>query len=83
MLFRSPSFNTPQGFRGARDTKFSLVIGTTSMWLVRVIGSWFFGVVLGWQAYGIYLAMCLDWVFRAVFYIWWFKKDTWLRFVKD
>lgn len=83
MPFFSPSFNIPQGFRGARDTKFSLIIGTTSMWLVRVVGSWFFGVYMGWQAYGIYLAMCLDWVFRAVFYIWWFKQDKWLRFVEE
>lgn len=83
MPFYSASFNTPNGFRGARDTKFSLVVGTISMWIVRVIGSWFFGVYLQWGAYGVYLAMCLDWVVRAIAYMWWFKKDTWLRFVKD
>ena len=83
MPFFSPSFNTPNGFRGARDTRFSLIVGSISMWIVRVIGSWFFGVVLGWQAYGIYFAMCLDWVVRATAFYWWFKKDHWLRLVRD
>lgn len=83
MPFFTFSFVTPSGFRGARDTKFSLVIGTLTMWIVRVGGSYVFGVLLGWQAYGIYFAMCLDWVFRTVAFYWWYKRDTWLRFVSD
>ena len=83
MPFWPVAFNMPQGFKGARDTKFSLVIGTISMWLTRVLGSWFFGIYLGMQAYGIFLSMCLDWVIRGVCFYWWYKSGHWLRFVKD
>ena len=83
MPFWPVAFNMPQGFKGARDTKFSLVVGTISMWLTRVLGSWFFGIYLGMQAYGIFLSMCLDWVIRGVCFYWWYKSGHWLRFVKD
>lgn len=83
MPFFSPSFNTPQGFRGARDTKYCLVIGTASMWVVRVLGSYLLGVALPFGVYGIYLAMCLDWVVRAAFYMARFKGRKWLKLVSD
>lgn len=83
MPFWPDSFNMPQGFKGARDTKFSLVVGTASMWITRVIGSWFFGVCLGMQAYGVFLAMCLDWVVRALFFRRWFNSGHWLRFIRE
>lgn len=83
MPFFSASFDTPQGFKGAGETRFSLVVGTASMWIVRVIGSWFFGVYCGMQAYGLYLAMCLDWVVRGGLYYWWFKTDNWMCYVRD
>ncbi|MBR4878348.1 MAG: MATE family efflux transporter, partial [Clostridia bacterium] len=39
MPFFSFSFDTPQGFKGAGETRFSLVVGTASMWVFRVFGS--------------------------------------------
>lgn len=83
MPFWSTSFNMPQGFKGARDTRYCLVVGTASMWITRVFGSWFLGVYLGMQAYGPFLAMCLDWVVRAVFFKHWFDSDNWLRYIED
>ena len=83
MPFFSASFDTPQGFKGAGETRFSLVVGTASMWIVRVIGSWFFGVYCGMQAYGLYLAMCLDWVVRGGLYYWWFRSRNWMKYVRD
>ena len=83
MPFWPMAFNSPQGFKGARETRYSLVVGTISMWVLRVFGSWFFGVFCHMQAYGIFLSMCLDWVVRAYYYRRWFRSGNWLKNVKE
>ena len=63
------SFIMPSGLRSVNDVKFVTLISIISMWLIRVLGGWFFGVYLNLGPFGINLAMCLDWVFRGSFYI--------------
>ena len=46
--------------KGAGDVRFPVVLGVIFMWGVGVLGSWLFGVVLGWGLVGVYVALCLD-----------------------
>lgn len=46
--------------KGAGDVKFPVVLGVIFMWGVGVLGSWLFGVVLGWGLVGVYVALCAD-----------------------
>lgn len=80
--FWIPSFVVPSGFRGARDVKFTLILGTISMWIFRVGGGYVLAVLLGFQAYGLYISMGLDWIFRAIGFLWRKKSGKWLANVK-
>jgi putative MATE family efflux protein len=46
--------------KGAGDVKFPVILGVIFMWGVGVLGSWLFGIVLGWGLVGVYVALCAD-----------------------
>lgn len=48
------------------DTRFNMIIGLFSMWLVAVGLSYYLGIELGWGLYGIYAAMIVDELLRGV-----------------
>ncbi len=61
------------------DVNFAVGLGTVSMWVVSVFGSWFFGVYLGMGLVGIWWAMALDECLRAVIYLIRFACGRWRR----
>lgn len=78
MPFWADSFMLPNCFRSARDVRVSLIVGSVTMWTVRVFGAYLFGVKMGMRGVGIMLAMCIDWVVRSTIYHARFKGDKWL-----
>jgi putative MATE family efflux protein len=46
--------------KGAGDVKFPVLVGMLFMWGVGVVGAYFFGVVLGWGLFGVWLGMVID-----------------------
>ncbi|MEA4921501.1 MAG: MATE family efflux transporter [Clostridiaceae bacterium] len=79
MPFWADSFMLPNCFRSTRDVKITLIVGSISMWVVRVFGAYVFGVMLDMHGNGIMLAMCLDWIARGAIFNNRFKGDRWLR----
>jgi len=79
MPFWADSFMLPNVFRSTRDVKITLVVGSISMWVVRVFGAYVLGILLGLKGNGIMLAMCLDWIVRSAFFTRRFKGDKWLE----
>ena len=79
MPFWADSFMLPNVFRSTRDVKITLVVGSISMWVVRVFGAYVLGVLLGLKGHGIMLAMCIDWIVRVFFFVRRFKGDKWLE----
>jgi len=65
----SPSFVTAQGLRAAGCPRFTMVVSIVSMFVLRVFGAWFFGVFLGMNLLGVWLAMLLDWAGRSLFFV--------------
>jgi len=84
-------FFYPSVFRAASDVRFCLVVSVLSMWLVRIAFAYVLALdtvsVMGWFSFpgfgmgvwGVWLAMMLDWVVRAVLYTVRFVTDKWLR----
>lgn len=84
-------FFYPSVFRAASDVRFSLVVSVLSMWLVRIAFAYVLALEtvsvmglfsfsgLGMGIWGVWLAMMLDWVVRAVIYTVRFVTDKWLR----
>ncbi|MFV0255250.1 MAG: MATE family efflux transporter [Erysipelotrichaceae bacterium] len=68
------------GLRAAGDVKFTMyvIMGTTL--LVRLVFSLLFAIIFNWGVIGIALAMVLDWIVRAIIFIWRYQSKKWQNF---
>ncbi|MDR3249311.1 MAG: MATE family efflux transporter [Treponema sp.] len=67
------SFGLPNALRAAGDARYCLVVGASSMWILRISCAFFLALVLKMGPMGIYWAMVADWFVRAFFFGWrWF-----------
>ncbi len=88
------AFTLPSAFRAASDVKFPLVISMFSMWTFRVALSYVFSLDavnvfglfsfagLGMGPLGVWVAMTVDWVFRAILFAWRYFSGKWLNVYK-
>ncbi len=72
-----PSFALPNALRAAGDVKYTMIVSIISMWVCRILMSLFMGNVLGWQIYGVWCAMFLDWICRGACFVWRILKGPW------
>lgn len=77
MIFWPTAFTLPNVFRAANDVRFTMVVGVGSMWLFRIICAFIFGKYMGLGVIGVWIAMVLDWVIRAVVFGIRYKRGTW------
>ncbi len=63
------SFALPNTLRAAADVKYAMVLSIFSMWVFRIGFSWLLGVQCGWGIFGIWVAMTIDWLFRAILFV--------------
>lgn len=66
MLIWPIAFVLPATFRAAGDVKVCMVIAIVSMWIFRIAFSYVLGGYLGWGVFGVWVAMVIDWIFRAI-----------------
>lgn len=71
------AFTLPQTLRSAGDTRYTMLVSSVSMWVLRVI----LGVALvqywGFDLLGIWYAMVLDWVVRILFFYLRYRGHKW------
>lgn len=71
------SFTLPNALRAANDARYTMIVGVSSMWVVR-IG---FGIILSKYfnigMFGVWVAMILDWVVRTIFFVIRYKGHKW------
>ena len=79
MFLWVPSFTLPNALRAGNDVKFTMAVSITSMWVFRVLFSIIFGRWMGLGVLGVWIAMFMDWAFRAVFFAIRFKSRKWQR----
>jgi Na+-driven multidrug efflux pump len=84
-------FMLPSAFRAASDVRYPMFISSLSMWAFRVAGAYvlaletvsLFGLFsfpgLGLGILGVWIAMMLDWLFRALVFLWRYVSEKWLR----
>lgn len=77
VLFWVPSFTLPNTLRSAGDVIWTMVIAILSMWIFRVGASYLFTYQFGLGLLGVWGAMVIDWVFRAICYIWRYRGHKW------
>ncbi len=74
-----PSFSTPNSFRAAGDVMLPMVIAIISMWVFRIAAAYILTGYCGLGLMGVWIAMTIDWTFRAVCYTIRYKKGSWLH----
>lgn len=71
------SFTLPNTLRASADVKFPMVLAIVSMWVFRIGFSWVLGVRLGMGIMGIWIAMTIDWLFRAICFTIRYLRGKW------
>ncbi|MDD3206743.1 MAG: MATE family efflux transporter [Lachnospiraceae bacterium] len=74
-----PSFSTPNSFRAAGDVILPMVIAIASMWIFRIAAAYILTVQLGMGLMGVWIAMTIDWAFRAICYTIRYRGNSWLK----
>lgn len=73
----SNSFLLPAALRAAGDSNFTSVTSLFSMWIVRVVLGYVFGITLGFGIIGVWVAMILEWGVRGTVFKIRFKGQKW------
>lgn len=63
------AFTLPSTLRAAGDAKVSMIISILSMWIFRIGFSYILGKYFGWGVFGVWVAMVIDWIFRAILFV--------------
>lgn len=77
MLIWPLAFNVPASLRAAGDVKYCMITSIVSMWVFRIIFSYILGKYMGLGVFGVWMAMILDWIVRAIFFVIRYKGSKW------
>ena len=78
-IIHSFAFMLPNVLRAARDGTFCTVASLLVMWIFRVGCGWLLGSVVGLGVRGIWLAMIIDWIARAVIFPLRMRGGRWIE----
>lgn len=79
MIIWPSAFTLPNALRAANDVKYTMYVSIASMWIWRIGFSYFLAITLGFGVIGIWVAMTIDWVFRASLFLFRFKRGGWIK----
>lgn len=77
MISWVPSFSLPNTLRAAGDVVWTMIIAILSMWTFRIITAYIFSYVFQLGLMGIWIAMTIDWTFRAICYTLRYRGSKW------
>lgn len=80
ILLWPTSFTMPNALRAAGDVKFCMFISIFSMIAFRIFFSVILGTWFGLGAIGVWIAMVIDWIFRASLFTIRLMKGRWLEY---
>lgn len=69
MIIWPLSFALPAAYRAAGDAKACMYTSIVSMWIFRIGFSYLVGKYMGLGVFGVWVAMVIDWVVRAICFI--------------
>lgn len=82
VFFWMPSFTLPNTLRAAGDVVWTMLIAIASMWIFRIAFAYIFSYYFNGGLLGVWVAMTIDWAFRAVCYEVRYHGHKWERFMK-
>lgn len=79
ILIWIPSFTLPNALRAAGDVIWTMFVAIGSMWVFRIGAAYVFEKYLGMGLMGVWIAMTIDWAFRAACYELRYHGHRWER----
>lgn len=79
IFFWALSFTMPHILRSGGDAVYTMVVSILSMWIFRVVLSYYFVLKMGMGLTGVWLGMIIDWICRAVFFVIRFCSGKWME----
>ncbi len=76
------AFVLPNMLRASNDVRFTMVVSIFSMFTFRIGFSYVIGVNMGYGAIGVWIAMVIDWFFRATFFVGRYLSGRWKKTAK-
>ena len=77
MIIWPIAFNLPNVLRASNDVAFCMILSILSMWICRIGMSYVLGVRMGFGVFGVWVAMTMDWVVRAIFFVLRYRSGKW------
>lgn len=71
------AFNLPAVFRASGDVRYSMITSIVSMWIFRIAFSYILGKYMGIGVLGVWIAMIIDWCFRAILFVYRYFSGKW------
>ena len=71
------AFTIPATFRASGDAKMCMIISVASMWIFRIVFSYILGKYMGMGVFGVWVAMIIDWIVRAVCFLIRYRSGRW------
>lgn len=78
IFFWACSFTLPNALRSGGDTKYTMTVSIFSMWLFRVLLSYFFVLHMDMGLLGVWMGMFIDWICRSTFFMIRFVHGKWM-----
>ena len=79
VVFWAPSFTLPNALRSGGDAKFTMLVSIASMWVFRVILSYFFVLQMHMGLTGVWFGMFIDWICRSILFGVRFYSGKWME----
>lgn len=83
VIFWVPSFTMPNTLRAAGDVIWTMIIAAASMWIFRIGFAYVFSRYFDAGLLGVWVAMTIDWTFRALCYGIRYRGNKWERYMDD
>lgn len=80
VFFWMPSFTLPNTLRAAGDVVWTMIIAISSMWIFRIGFAYLFSKFTNLGLLGVWIAMTIDWAFRALCYEIRYHGKRWQKF---
>ncbi len=68
MIIHPLAFCLTNGLRAANDVRFTMTVSVCSMWICRIVLAYILSRHFGLGLMGIWIAMTIDWLVRAIFF---------------
>jgi putative MATE family efflux protein len=74
------AYTLPVTFRAAGDAKFPMIVGILSMFFCRIALAYLIGRYFSMGMFGTWVAMFIDWIVKALIFIYRYLSGKWTKF---